>query len=506
MAQKILLRRGGLANLNSGATIAVSQGEQLFASGALSNTNIENITFVANGSGNNTFQAVGRLFTGTAAADSFDAKLNGLPYYRTDEEALYRLGDSTALDLSGNLEGTTVAAMTITTLGGTTGNFSGDITGSNLLLSGDANINGDITGSNLLLSGDANILGDITLGGNITIGDANTDNISLGGEITSDIIPDADDTYALGSSTRRWNIYGVDSVISGSFSGSFQGDGSGLTGLVTELNITDGTNSDAVDLLTDTLTFTNASTHGFTFSVTDNTVTLNTPQDLRTTASPSFAGVTAGDITVGVSTDTTITTTAGNLSIDSAGGTVVVNDNLTITGDLTVQGTRTIVDSTTVEIGDNIIELNAAGDVADGGIQVRDAIGTVGTGSLLWNATDDYWYAGMSGSTHYRLATFENQTPAQGVLPYISGSAKRLVASPFSYDETFLSSSADLDMRGNDVIGIGTLQVTGLDPNSFTHTDANRNLSTVAPTVAGDLFQWNGTAFIASNVVDGGTF
>ena len=506
MAQKILLRRGGLSNLNSGATVAVSQGEQLFASGALADTNIENITFIANASGNGTFQAVGRLFTGTAAADSFDSKLNGLPYYKTDEEALYRLGDSTALDLSGNLEGTTVAAMTITSLTGTTGNFSGDITGSNLLLSGDANINGDITGSNLLLSGDADISGDITLGGNITIGDANTDNITLGGEITSDIIPDADNTYALGSSSRRWNIYGVGSSITGSFSGSFQGDGSQLTGIPTTLTISDGSNTDAVDLLTDTLTFAEASVHGFTFSVTDNTVTLNTPQDLRTSASPTFAGATAGAVTVGVATDNTITTTAGNLTLDSTGGTVVVNDNLTVAGDLTVQGTRTIVDSTTVEIGDNIIELNAAGTVADGGIQVVDAIGTAGTGSLLWNATDDYWYAGMSGSTHYRLSTFENQSPAQGVLPYVSGSAKRLVASPFRYDETFLSSSADLDMRGNDVIGIGTLQVTGLDALSFLHTDASKNISTVTPSVAGDLFQWNGTAFIASNVVDGGTF
>ena len=489
MAQKILLRRGGLANLNSGATIAVTQGEQLFASGALTNTDIQNITFIANGSGNNTFQAVGRLFTGTAAADSFDARLNGLPYYKTDEEALYKLGDSTALDLSGNLEGTTVANLIVTTLSGSSGEFSGDITASNMLLYGNADINGDIT-----------------LGGNITIGDADTDNISLGGEITSNIIPDADDTYALGSTSRRWNVYGVDSSISGSFSGSFQGDGSQLTGIPTTLTITDGSNTDGVDLLTDTLTFTNASTHGFTFSVTDNTVTLNTPQDLRTTASPSFAGVTAGDITVGVSTDATITTTTGNLTLDSTGGTVVVNDNLTVTGDLTVQGTRTIVDSTTVEIGDNIIELNAAGTVADGGIQVVDAIGTAGTGSLLWNATDDYWYAGMSGSTHYRVSTFENQIPAQGVLPYVSGSAKRLVASPFTYDETFLSSSADLDMRGNDIIGVGGLTLSGADANSFVHTNASKVISTVTPSVAGDLFQWNGTAFIASNVIDGGTF
>ena len=214
MAQKILLRRGGLASINNAATIAVSKGEQLFASGTLANTTIENITFIANADGNNGFQAVGRLFSGTASPTSFNSRLNGLPYYKTDTQALHILGDGTALDLTGNLEGNTVSAMTITTLTGTTIDLSGDITGSNLLLSGNANIDGNIV-----------------LGGNITIGDANTDNISLGGEFTSDLIPDADDTYAVGSTSRRWNIYGVDSVISGSFSGSFEGDGSGLTGL-----------------------------------------------------------------------------------------------------------------------------------------------------------------------------------------------------------------------------------------------------------------------------------
>lgn len=478
MAQKILLRRGGLTNLNSGATIAVTQGEQLFASGALANSNIENITFVANASGNGTFQAVGRLFTGTAAADSFDSKLNGLPYYKTDEEALYRLGDANALDLSGNLEDTVVSAMTITNLTTSGIDLTGDITGSNILitnnsdlrgtltLGGDAtlqsdlNVSGDITGSNLQLSGNANIDGNITLGGSITIGDATTDDISFGGEITSDFIPDADATYDIGSPSKRWDvIYGV--------TGSFD---------KIDINGVDPT----------ALTWQNVTDNG---ASTDNDLTLNK----------------AGNQTI------TYTGT-GNLTISSDNGPVFVEgtrfdgNDVIIPGNLTVQGTRTIIDSTTVEIGDNIIELNAAGTVADGGIQVVDAIGTAGTGSLLWNATDDYWYAGMSGSTHYRLSTFENQSPAQGILPYVSGSAKRLVASPFTYDETFISSSADLDMQGNDILNVGNFSISGLDANSFTHTNASKALTTVTPSVAGDLFQWNGTAFIASNVVDGGTF
>jgi len=57
----------------------------------------------------------------------------------------------------------------------------------------------------LELAGNANIAGNITLGGSINIGDADTDDITLGGEIKSNIIPDADATYDLGSSSKGWN-------------------------------------------------------------------------------------------------------------------------------------------------------------------------------------------------------------------------------------------------------------------------------------------------------------
>ena len=497
MAQKILLRRGGLSNLNSGATIGVTKGEQLFASGTLANTNIENLTFIANADGNGTFQAVGRLFTGTAAADSFDTKLNGLPYYRTDTEALYRLGTATALDLTGNLEGNTVSAMTITTLTGTTINLSGDITGSNLLLSGNANIDGNIV-----------------LGGNITIGDEDTDNINIGGEFTSDLIPDADNTYALGSSDRRWNVYGVDSVISGSFSGSFQGNFIG--GMFDIAGGGQGSGTDTIDA-NDTITFTNASDHGFHFDITNNQVSLATPQSLKTTASPSFAGVTAGAITVGVSNDNTITTTSGNLTIDSAGGTVAVNDNLTIAGDLTVSGTTTTVDSTTVNIGDNIIVLNAAGTVADGGVQVIDTTGTAGTGSILWNATNDYWYAGVSGSTHFRLATFTNATPSTNAVPRID-SNKRLVAGSITDTSTAVTISTATTLQSTLEVD-GTVQLdaaggsdAGSNSSEVVFRNSSNQIGYISTTETTDVldgilgYKASNGALVFSTVIDGGTF
>lgn len=654
MAQKILLRRGGLVNLNSGATIAVSKGEQLLGSGSLANTNIGDITFVANADGNGTFVAVGRIFSGTAAANSFDSKLNGLPYYKTDEQALYKLGDANALDLSGNLEGSTISDLTAT--GSFSGSFTGDGSGltnlalgsisapgsntqvlfndngsigasSNLTLDGSVlDMNGTISGSDLYLSGDANIVGSITLGGNIIIGDAPTDTVNFGGEVTSNIVPELHDSYDLGIDAQRWRNLFV-SKVSGSsadFSGDVSADNLTLAGSIsatggitgsdvqiddwgsvsaslaslnsganaitladvtangatttedvtvnnlTITNIAAGTDNTVVILsgsnllATDEIDgrvwgatlvgttgtpannqlaiFTDANTvegvsdvtyDGSTLTIAGdidsdditiddwgsvsaslaainsgaNALTLQdvTDQGATTTNEITTAGVTAGNVKVGVTTDNTIDTSTGNLTINSTGGTVTIDDNLVVSGDLTVSGTRTIVNSTEVNIDDNIIVLNAAGGVADGGINVVDAVSTAGTGSLLWNATDDYWYAGLSGSTHYRLATFTNQTPTSDKITRVD-SNKRLVASSLSDNGSAVSSSVDISMEGNNITNLGSLGITGLTANAFVHTNASKVITTVAPSTAGDIFQWNGTAFIASNVIDGGTF
>jgi hypothetical protein len=71
---------------------------------------------------------------------------------------------------------------------------------------------------------------------------------------------------------------------------------------------------------------------------------------------------------------------------------------VTVKGNLLVQGTTTTVDSTTVRIGDNIIELNGSG-ATNGGIHIKDATSpNTATGSLLWDTTNDKWIAGALGS------------------------------------------------------------------------------------------------------------
>ena len=70
--------------------------------------------------------------------------------------------------------------------------------------------------------------------------------------------------------------------------------------------------------------------------------------------------------------------------------------NLTLSGNLEVQGTTTTVDSTTVQFADNIISLNGTG-AANGGLAVNDANGPA-SGSILWDGANNKWIAGAQGS------------------------------------------------------------------------------------------------------------
>jgi len=112
-------------------------------------------------------------------------------------------------------------------------------------------------------------------------------------------------------------------------------------------------------------------------------------------------------------------------------------NSLTLTGNLEVQGTTTTVDSTTIELGDNILSLNGTGAVL-GGLHVNDTNGPA-SGSILWDGTNNRWIAGASGS-EVPVALLEGQ----GLL---SGSAQ--IASNISGSFTSVSASIAADIAQN---------------------------------------------------------
>lgn len=63
--------------------------------------------------------------------------------------------------------------------------------------------NTNVTG-NLGVTGNINAAGNVVIGGNITIGDALTDEITINASIVSDLVPEIDNAFDLGSASFRW--------------------------------------------------------------------------------------------------------------------------------------------------------------------------------------------------------------------------------------------------------------------------------------------------------------
>ena len=116
-------------------------------------------------------------------------------------------------------------------------------------------------------------------------------------------------------------------------------------------------------------------------------------------------------------------------ALTASGVNITTNGSLTVKGDLIIQGSSSVVNSTTIQLGDNIIELNGTG-VANGGLLVKDPTGgSTVSGSLLWDSTLDYWKGGTVGNELKLL-----RTGGDGV---ISGSGQISLAGTSDYTGLF---------------------------------------------------------------------
>lgn len=96
-------------------------------------------------------------------------------------------------------------------------NSSGGIT----TTGGDLFVGSDLfVKDNLKVEGTSELVGVTTLrGGTIVLGDSDEDDINVGGEFTSNLIPDLNNIYSLGSATKQWSDLRVVSLnVSGSTS------------------------------------------------------------------------------------------------------------------------------------------------------------------------------------------------------------------------------------------------------------------------------------------------
>ena len=171
---------------------------------------------------------------------------------------------------------------------------------------------------------------------------------------------------------------------------------------------------------------------------------------------------------IGASTGTTV-------NIGNQNNTATVN----IKGNLNVAGTTTTINSTTVNIDDNIIVLNYGGSETDSGLRVQDSVGgTLTSGSLLWDGTNDYWKAGALGSEKRII----REGGSAGTANYLA---------KFDAIGTIVNSS--IQDNGTTITLAGTID-TNLTAARFVTTTTNGVLQAVT-----DLVDIVGT-------IDGGTF
>ena len=147
---------------------------------------------------------------------------------------------SNELEVDGTISGSGILSIDGTANFGSHITASGNISASgNLSVTGDLDLDGtanfashitasgNISGSSATTAsfGYLNLDGDAVIGGNLTLGDSAGDSISFGAEISSSLIPDADSTYDIGSSSKNWRFGYIEQLsgthVTGSGTGSF---------------------------------------------------------------------------------------------------------------------------------------------------------------------------------------------------------------------------------------------------------------------------------------------
>ena len=174
---------------------------------------------------------------------------------------------------------------------------------------------------------------------------------------------------------------------------------------------------------------------GHVTGVNTKTVTLpaseNTTYDLRVEAAGSNSASLKLDASSGDDDSVTFTgdddaiaitevTTEGSEEIifnlkDTIGGARTFSGNVIVSGNLTVNGTTTSVNSNEVNIGDNILVLNSdetGTPSANAGIEVERGSST--NVRLIWNENTDRWTFSNDGSTYYNIPITGEYNPTIG--------------------------------------------------------------------------------------------
>jgi hypothetical protein len=257
--------------------------------------------------------------------------------------------DTDALTVSANatVGGTLGATGVVTASAGVVGNITGNVTGN---VTGD--LTGDVTGD---VTGDltGNVTGNVTgnTTGNLTGNVTGNVTGSITGNVTGDLTGNADTATVL-ATARTITVAGDVTATAVSFNGS------------SDITLTTAQANNSVDLGTHT-------TGSYVESLvagTGVTITNNTGESATPTVAIGQAVATTSDVTF---------------------------NDVVVSGDLTVSGTTTTVNTETLNIADNQIVLNSnetGTPSQNGGIEIER--GTSTNKTLVWDESVDKWTVG----------------------------------------------------------------------------------------------------------------
>jgi hypothetical protein len=256
-------------------------------------------------------------------------------------------------------------------------------------------------GLSILASGGSNVTvnsGNITFG----LGNANvatfTTTTAYGGNLVMNgsIFPSANVTYQLGSLQRQWKDI-------------FVGPGSLYVNGKAVIQDTSGTITFSTDI-NQNLAIQTSGTGDIQINPS-GTGAVALQGTIKVTAGKNFTSSDGNAIGFSnqIAVDSITSKTADtDLTITGAGtGKVYINDNCTITGNLTVSGTTTTINTQTLSVADNLIDLNS--DVTtgtpteDAGIRVLR--GDSAAVQIKWAETVDAWQLTNDGSTYANIVT-----------------------------------------------------------------------------------------------------
>ena len=277
-------------------------------------------------------------------------------------------------------------------------------------------------------AGNLTVDGDITLGGDITLCDSDTDNIVIGAEINSHVIPNTDDTFDLGSATKEWrNLY------------------------------IDGT-ANIDSLVADTADINGGTIDGATIATSDITVgsgkTLDVSAGTLTLAADQISGDKVEGGTINAITITTLASTTGNIT--NVNATTVDTANIEVTNIKAKDGTAaaTIADSTGVITVPSAVLTTA--DINGGTI---DGV-TIGSSTAITTADLTATTADINGGTIDGVTIGGSSA---GDITFANLSDGTITATAFVDEDDMSSDSATLIPTQQSVKAYVDAQVTAQD-------------------------------------------